>query len=514
VSERAGEVLLGKYTIEHELGRGGMGYVVAARHRELDELVAIKLILNEHAQNDEVVRRFMREARAAAKIASEHVVRVMDVGRLPTGEPYMVMELLRGQDLEQLLATRGTLSIAETVDYVVQALEAVAEAHAVGIIHRDLKPANLYVTPRRSGVPCVKVLDFGISKLTSGNATAAALTKTQGALGSPLYMSPEQLQSSSDVDHRTDIWALGVILFQLMSGQLPFVADSLPQLVVKVLGSEPSGLRELRPEVPAALEQVVLRCLLKDRAARYASVTELARALAPFGSDAARASLVAVESALPSGPAVQRDGSSPAIAVPSTPRLPAPSSPEATTGPKGTIAMWPSHGSTLEPVDTRVPEAPPNRKNPAIISALLLLGLATCVFIAVGVRMSSAKGSATTSTSDATAGGVALRPSAEEPAAAYAEKLVAEEPVKEVVSPSAALAPVPRATAPVTSAKTAFVEPAKPVTRAAAQPAQAGNKGEPAAKPVAAPAAQATANCTPPYTVGAGGAHIPKPECL
>ena len=301
MSHREGEVLLEKYTIEHKVGRGGMGYVVAARHRELDELVAIKLILSEYAENEAVVRRFMREARAAAKIASEHVVRVMDVGRLPTGEPYMVMEFLRGQDLEQLLEARGTVSVTETVDYVMQALEAVAEAHAVGIVHRDLKPANLFVSPRRSGVPCVKVLDFGISKLISAAATASSMAKTQGVLGSPLYMSPEQLRSSGDVDHRTDIWAIGVILFRLMSGRLPFAADSLPQLVAEVMGNEPAGLRAHRPEVPAALADVVLRCLAKEREARYASVAELARALAPFGTEGALTSLRAVENALPSG---------------------------------------------------------------------------------------------------------------------------------------------------------------------------------------------------------------------
>lgn len=509
MSHREGEVLLEKYTIENEVGRGGMGYVVAARHRELDELVAIKLILSEYAENEAVVRRFMREARAAAKIASEHVVRVMDVGRLPTGEPYMVMEFLRGQDLEQLLDTRGTLSIAETVDYVMQALEAVAEAHAVGIVHRDLKPANLFVSPRRSGVPCVKVLDFGISKLISAAATASSMAKTQGVLGSPLYMSPEQLRSSGDVDHRTDIWAIGVILFQLMSGRLPFVADSLPQLVVEVLGSEPTGLRAHRPEVPVALADVVLRCLAKDADARYASVTDLARALAPFGTEGALTSLRAVENALPSGslPLGEPLPSSPDIAVPASSEIAPASSSDRSAGSKGAAAL----GYTLQPVDTRVPaESAPNRKKAAMAFGLLALALVAGVTIILGGKMSAAKDNGLSTRSGLVGGSASFGTSAVEPARS-APRLAPEAPARADVS---ARVVAVTATEPASRALTRL-EATKPAAQGAQLPA-AGGKGLVTVRPTAtsAPPTPAVVNCQPPYTVGAGGAHIPKPECL
>ncbi len=280
-----GDVLLGKYRVERELGRGGMGAVVAARHIELDERVAIKFVLPEHAQNAAFIQRFIREARASARIKSEHVARVSDVGRLAGGEPYMVMEYLEGRDLEQVLTERGPLPISDAVDYVLQGLEAIAEAHSLQIVHRDLKPANMFLTRRADGSACVKILDFGISKVTGETVIGGSMTKTsQGMLGSPLYMSPEQLQSAKDVDARTDIWSLGVILFQLLTGEYPFDAESLGQLVAAIFQAQPTPMRSLRPEVPEALEGAVLRCLAKSVDQRYASVAELAAALAPFAS--------------------------------------------------------------------------------------------------------------------------------------------------------------------------------------------------------------------------------------
>src|SRR5882724_4843576 len=215
---REGDVLAGKFRIERVLGVGGMGMVVSAMHIHLDERVAIKFLLPEALSNGEAVARFGREARAAVKIRSEHVARVTDVGALDTGAPYMVMELLRGQDLSQLLRDQGALSVHLAVLYVLQACEALAEAHAIGIVHRDLKPANLFLTSRADGSPCVKVLDFGISKVTSasGSGSDMGMTRTQSIMGSPLYMSPEQMASSRDVDQRADIWAVGCVLYELV----------------------------------------------------------------------------------------------------------------------------------------------------------------------------------------------------------------------------------------------------------------------------------------------------------
>lgn len=284
----AGDLLAGKYRVERVLGAGGMGVVVAALHLELEERVAVKFLLPEFAENDNAAKRFMREARAAARIKSEYVARVIDVGRLESGAPYMVMEYLEGRDLSALVST-GPLAIDDSADYVIQACHAMAEAHAAGIVHRDLKPANLFLAQRPDGTRVIKVLDFGISKgAAGGDLPEASLTKTSTMMGSPYYMSPEQMRSARDVDHRTDIWSLGVILFELLSGRPPFQGDSLPGLLTSIMTDSPPSLVGLRPDVPVELEQVVLRCLRKSRDDRLPDVGALTRALLPFGSRRSR----------------------------------------------------------------------------------------------------------------------------------------------------------------------------------------------------------------------------------
>lgn len=271
------------------LGVGGMGMVVSALHLQLEERVAIKFLLPEALANAETVARFGREARAAVKIRSEHVARVIDVGMLDNGAPYMVMELLRGQDLSAALRERGLLPAALAVAYVLQACEALAEAHALGIVHRDLKPANLFLTSRADGSACVKVLDFGISKVTSPGSSSGpdmGMTRTQTVMGSPLYMSPEQMASARDVDPRSDIWAIGTVLYELVTGRVPFEAETMPQLCTLILHREPPSPRSLRPELPAALDAAIMRCLRKERADRYPDVAALAFDLAVFAPDA------------------------------------------------------------------------------------------------------------------------------------------------------------------------------------------------------------------------------------
>jgi eukaryotic-like serine/threonine-protein kinase len=284
-----GDLLAGKYRVERVLGRGGMGIVVAARHLQLDERVAIKLMLPEIAANGEAVARFIREARAAAKIKSEHVVRVFDVATLEDGQPYMVMEYLDGSDLGALLAAHGRLSVGEAIEYLAHVLDAIGEAHRLGIVHRDLKPSNLFLTRGRDGSPVVKVLDFGISKLSGPLAADESVTRSSALLGSPLYMSPEQLVSSRDVDARSDIWALGVILFELLTGVRPFQAPSLPQACSLILQGYAPKIREQVAQVPEPLEAAISRCLEREPAARFANVSELATVLAPFAPPRARA---------------------------------------------------------------------------------------------------------------------------------------------------------------------------------------------------------------------------------
>src|SRR4051812_6710057 len=289
-----GEILAGKYRVEQVLGVGGMGVVVAAVHLQLDEKVAIKFLVPDALENAEAVARFAREARAAVKIKSEHVARVIDVGTLESGAPYMVMEYLDGGDLSRVLATQGSLPIDEAVEYVLQACEAIAQAHVMGIVHRDLKPANLFLTRRGDGTQTIKVLDFGISKvipMAGSSGSEASMTRTSAVMGSPLYMSPEQMASSRDVDGRTDIWALGAILYELVAGRPPFNADSLPQLCTLILNGQFVPLREVRPGLPPGLEAVIRRCLEKDSSRRYPNISELANALAEFAPKRARLSI-------------------------------------------------------------------------------------------------------------------------------------------------------------------------------------------------------------------------------
>ena len=275
-----GAVILDKYRVDRVLGEGGMGVVVAATHLELQEQVALKFLLPEASATPEIVQRFVREAKAAVRLRGEHVARVSDVGKLPGGLPYMVMEYLRGTDLAGLLAQRQRLPPGEAVDYVLQACEALAEAHAAGIVHRDIKPANLFVTTRPDGSPMIKVLDFGISKITT--QVDARLTRTQAVMGTPAYMSPEQLGASHNVDGRTDIWAIGVVLYEALTGSRPFTAEIYPALILQI-GVDP--VPPIDVPLPAGLASVILRCLEKDLGRRYPSILNLASDLAPFSRD-------------------------------------------------------------------------------------------------------------------------------------------------------------------------------------------------------------------------------------
>jgi serine/threonine-protein kinase len=282
-----GDVVGGKFKVEGVLGTGGMGVVLVARHVQLGQKVAIKVLRRNTAASPDAVSRFLREARTAVNLQSAHVVRVMDVGTLEDGLPYMVMEHLTGTDLCDLLGQRKVLPVQEAVDYVLQAMEAVAEAHALGLVHRDLKPANLFLTTRPDGSGLVKVLDFGISKATESSAEGQrdrSLTATSAVMGSPMYMSPEQLRSSKNVDTRTDIWALGIILYELVSGRFPFEDETVTGLCARIAADPPVPLREHRADVPPAYEAVVARCLAKDMRDRPQTVGELAVALRPFAS--------------------------------------------------------------------------------------------------------------------------------------------------------------------------------------------------------------------------------------
>ena len=256
-----------------------MGVVFEAEHLRIRQRVAIKMLLPDVLAIPDVVSRFEREARAAGQLQSTNAARVIDVEITDRGVPYMVMEYLEGHDLSAELTVRGQLSLADAVEYVLQTCNAMRSAHKLGIVHRDLKPSNLFLTTSAEGRPLIKVLDFGISKVE--NDAESRVTGTQATVGTPLYMSPEQIRSAKHVDARTDIWALGVILFELLTGKTPF-EGSTTAAAVAICVDEPPSLRAARPDVPPELEQIVLRALAKDRDARFPSVEAFAQALMPF----------------------------------------------------------------------------------------------------------------------------------------------------------------------------------------------------------------------------------------
>jgi serine/threonine protein kinase len=240
-----GDVVLKKYRVERLLGMGAMGIVAEATHLALDQRVAIKFMLPGRDTGGEQHARFIREARASVRLTSPHVTRVFDVGALDSGAPYMVMELLNGKDLDAVLKQRGPLPFDEAAELILQACEALAEAHAIGIVHRDVKPSNLFLTKAKDGTPCVKVIDFGISKPSH---EALKLTQKEEILGSPLYMSPEQMRSSADVDARSDVWSLGATLYELVAGVPPFDARGIQELCAKVWFEPPTPLVTHRPD--------------------------------------------------------------------------------------------------------------------------------------------------------------------------------------------------------------------------------------------------------------------------
>jgi eukaryotic-like serine/threonine-protein kinase len=294
-----GMVVADKYRVDRPLGEGGMGLVVAATHLGLDQHVAIKFLQPEAMRSRVAVERFLREARVAAKVRSEYVARVHDVGTLEGGVPYIVMEHLAGSDLGQLIKA-GVIPIDEACEMALQACEALAEVHAAGIVHRDLKPSNLFITRRADGSPAVKLLDFGISKLTAGQDDSTAdpgLTATATIMGSPSYMSPEQLKSTKEVDPRTDVWSLGAVLYEAITGKQAFRGESVHQVIAMIASEDPMRPSLLRQGVPPELERAVLRCLDKDPGTRIPLV-DLAGALAHFAPERAKPSLERIEATI------------------------------------------------------------------------------------------------------------------------------------------------------------------------------------------------------------------------
>jgi len=281
---RPGSIVDDRFRIEEVIGEGGMGVVVRAVHLKLGSQVALKFLQPAALAERVVVERFEREARAAARLTSDHIARITDVGSLPNGAPFIIMEYLTGETLAAMLRRRGALPIAEASHIMSQVAEGLAEAHSSGIVHRDLKPANVFLASKPNGKTVVKLLDFGISKVEEGLGVDPELTTATTLLGTPNYMAPEQLVSAKTVDSRADIWSCGVVLHRMLSGQVPFDADSIIQLSVKLMNEEPPDLSQLRGDVPPGLAKIVRKCLERDPKNRWQTTLDLSRALHPYAS--------------------------------------------------------------------------------------------------------------------------------------------------------------------------------------------------------------------------------------
>ncbi|XXY51270.1 protein kinase [Sorangium sp. So ce269] len=438
---RPGDLLAGKYRVERVLGSGAMGVVVAAVHVELGQCVAVKFMRSAHHVASDARERFLREARAAVRLRSQHVARVFDVGTLESGAPYIVMEFLEGRDLAAFLKEGGALSVDDAVEYVLQTCEAVGEAHALGIVHRDLKPANLFVTEDVSGSPCIKVLDFGISKISGADL---ALTDDGQPLGTPYYMSPEQINSSKDVDARTDLWALGVLLYELIAGQTPFHAATLAEFYGRMLAARPTPLRERRSDVPPELDAVIQRCLTHDREQRWSDVAAFAGALAPHAPARARGypervSRVVTMQRLSSSGVKDEPGARRAVSFPPPVRVEAAEA----TGPLPQNSVAETALTLSPPRSTssvfKVPRAKPRRRGLLFLASAFIVGAALAVL--VGGRPQGARPPAPTGSPAAAFGVPHAAPSApiepQAPPSTIASHVASAKAQAEPTSPSA-----------------------------------------------------------------------------
>jgi serine/threonine-protein kinase len=470
-----GQVVAGKYEVERVIGQGGMGTVISAVHVHLRERVAIKLLSREASAQSESISRFTREARAAARIKSEHVAKVSDVGTLPDGTPYIVMEYLEGLDLADTLTQRGPLPADDAIELVLQACEALAEAHSLGIVHRDLKPANLFLTHRADGTPCVKVLDFGISKVTQpGTSQAeAALTHTTTIMGSPLYMSPEQLRATRGVDLRTDVWAIGVILYELLSGEAPFLGQSLPDISVKIAVEPPPSLRTKRPEISALLEAIVLKCLEKERDNRFRTLGDFAVALAELAPPRARLSIDRVVGVIN------------AVGVPESvlPHGIAPTGAKVITGSSSTGSRVITGGSSAETVSTFGTTATQGRSRRTMVAVGVVgaLGAAALALVFLRPRASGEPAGAATAAPHVEVAPPAPAKVEPAPAPVVAPAPIAEPPPTRKAEPApppsatAARAPRPRPPKPGPQKQPTVAAPAAPAPAPAPAPAQPTN---------------------------------------
>jgi serine/threonine-protein kinase len=445
-----GKLLAGKFRVVRLLGEGGMGAVYEIEHELTKHRRALKTLHAAMAASPSIVERFLREASAAGRVGNPHIVETFDAGVLDSGEPYLVMEILRGEPLSQRIA-RGPMPIPEVVDLMGQACVGVAAAHAAGIVHRDLKPDNLFITPGSDGRPFVKILDFGISKFDTAQTGGMQLTKEGSAMGTPYYMSPEQIRGAANLDARADVYALGVILYECLTAKRPFESEVLTHLAVLIHAGQTEAIEQLRPDLPPGFADLVRFAMASDREHRMQSATELRTALERYG---------AVSDGVPFRP----------------PTLPSASTLQS---PPSAVQARSLAATSGVGVSMRNPTPTPKKSHIGLIVSVAGLGVATLAGGYLLLRASSeAAGPVTAASSPETAASVTAEPTAK-PDATPRARSVTTPPVIAIEK----AAPPPATAAPSSDAARPPAPPvpaaSRPAVVAPAAPAPAGPPAKP-----------------------------------